>query len=166
MRLAFTHWVVLGAFLTLSGCGEVQERLQGYPKQDTVLQLETATPNQIADALSQMKRIQAIGDDWELLDPADLCTVHVLSKSGKDPLALDLRNAEFSLHRDPHSHRYYATMKHGDQVMRDAQQQPLRLVEAENYHDVFFAEGYLLALTQKCQRNRQLQARARTPSKS
>ena len=166
MRRGMRHVCWLSSCLLWAGCGDFQDRLQGYPKQDTVINLDSASPNQIANALSQMTRITAVGDDWEFLDPADTCTVHVLSKNSKDRVQLDLRNAQFALHRDPHSQRYYATMQHGSTLVQDAQQQPLRLVEAGTYHDVFFAEGYLQALAQKCQQRRPLQARASSASKS
>ena len=166
MRRGMRNICVVVGCLVAAGCGDFQDRLQGYPKQDTVINLEIASPHQIADALSQMTRVAVAGDDWQFPDPADTCTVHVRSKDSKDQLQLDLRNAQFALHRDPHSQRYYATMQNGSHTVQNALQQPLRLAEASTYHDVFFAEGYLQALAQKCQQHRMLQARAATPAKS
>lgn len=145
----------------LIACGDVHERMQGYPSKDTVLNLDTATPNQIADALSQLARISTVGDDWEFLDPEDTCTVHVIDKAANSQHPLDLRGASFSIHRDMQKQHYYTTMKNGDVVVQDAQHQPLRLFQGETYHDVFFAEGYLLALAQKCEKNRALHAKGK-----
>ena len=161
------RWVgVIGVCWALAACGEVFERMQGYPSEDTVLNLETATPNQIADALSQLARISTVGDDWEFLDPEDTCTVHIIDKAANSQRPLDLRSARFSIHRDKQSQHYYTTMTHGDDVVLDAQSQPLRLFEGATYHDVFFAEGYLLALAQKCEKNRALHAKGSDSEKS
>nr|WP_174862544.1 hypothetical protein [Comamonas jiangduensis] len=43
--------------------------MSGYPTQDTALNVETASSNEIADALSQLSRIAVLGDDWEFLTP-------------------------------------------------------------------------------------------------
>lgn len=143
---------------SLSACSDLQERLGGYPKEDTVLNLETASSNEIADALSQLSRIAVVGDDWEFLDPHDMCTVHVIDNAAKQILPLRLQGAQFALHRDAVSHKYYAVIQHSGQTVLDHKQQPLRLFEADSYHDVFFAEGYLQELAKKCQQNRTLKA--------
>lgn len=135
---------------SLLACGDFRERLSGYPTQDTVVHLDRASSNEIADALSQMAHIAVLGDDWEFMDPQDLCTVHVIDASAAQPLALDLRDAQFTLRRDAMHQRYYATMQHGDTPVLGQDQQPLRLFEGHTYHDVFFAEGYLQALARKC----------------
>lgn len=166
MRFVFRCVGVIGVSVWLSACGDIHERLQGYPSQDTVLNLDTATPNQIADALSQLARISTVGDDWEFLNPEDTCTVHVIDKNADSQRPLDLRGASFSIHRDMQTQQYYTTMKHGDHVVLDPQQRPLRLFEGETYHDVFFAEGYLLALAQKCEKNRALHAKGKVGSNS
>lgn len=166
MRCVLRGMGILGLCACLSACNELHERLGGYPTRDTAINLETATPNQIADALSQMARISTVGDDWEFLDPADMCTVHVIDKSGKHSRPFNLRNAEFALHRDQQSQRYYATMQHGDTVVTDNERHPLRLFEGTAYHDVFFAEGYLRALADRCERSRQLQAQNQHTSNS
>ena len=144
---------LIAAISGLLGCGDFQERLAGYPAQDTVVNVETATPNEIANALSQLARIAVLGDDWEFLDPDDACTVHVLDKSARQQLALNLRSATFDLKRDPVSKQYYATMLHASQPVLGPDQTPLRLFETDAYHDVFFAEGYLQALAKKCQQS-------------
>ncbi|MGN1056704.1 MAG: hypothetical protein ACI4QS_08350 [Comamonas sp.] len=152
MRSVYVRWsagLLLGC---LSGCGDFVERLGGYPKEDTVINLETATPNQIADALIQLASISTLGDDWEFVDPDDPCTVQILSQSDENNYTLDLRGARFRLQRDASSQRYYATMRHGDREILDTHQRPLRLFEAETYHAVFFAEGYLQALARQCAR--------------
>lgn len=146
------------AFLTalcasLLACSDFQERLEGYPKNDTVINLETATSNEIADALSQLSRIAVVGDDWEFFDANDMCTVHVIDKSAGQSIPLNLNGAKFALHRDVGKLKYYAIMKHGEQPVLDAHQAPLRLFETDTYHDVFFAEGYLQALAKKCQKS-------------
>lgn len=148
---------IIGMSLALTACGEIRERMQGYPSEDTVLNLDTATSNQIADALSQMSRISTVGDDWEFLNPEDPCTVHVLDKNAQSQRALNLLGASFSIHRDMQTQRYYTTMRHGVQEEQDGQQ-ALRLFEGDTYHDVFFAEGYLQALTQKCRKSHLLHA--------
>lgn len=140
---------------SLLGCGDFHERFSGYPTQDTVLHLDSATSNEIADALSQLARIAVIGDDWEFFDPDDMCTVHVIDKTADRNLALDLKGAQFALLRDPTHQRYFAIMKHGDVPVLDTDQEPLRLFEADAYHDVFFAEGYLQALANKCHKSLQ-----------
>lgn len=135
---------------SLLACSDFQERLNGYPKADTVIHVESATPNEIADALSRLARITVAGDDWEFLNPDDLCTVHVVDQAAQKEWPLNLQGAQFALHRDPHTQNYYAIMKHGDEPALGADGQPLRLFETHSYHDVFFAEGYLQALAQKC----------------
>jgi len=158
MRFVIGYVGVVGVSLCLSACGDFHERFQGYPSQDTVLNLDTATPNQIADALSQLARISTVGDDWEFLNPEDNCTVHVIDKAADSQRQLDLRGASFAIHRDMQTQQYYTTMKHGDDLVQDPQQRPLRLFEGDTYHDVFFAEGYLLALAQRCEKSRALHA--------
>lgn len=138
---------------SLLGCSDFQERLGGYPTSDTVINLETASSNEIADALSQLARIAVIGDDWEFFDENDMCTVHVLDKSAKQSIALNLKGAKFALLRDTSSLKYYAIMKHGEEPVLDEHHAPLRLFETDTYHDVFFAEGYLQALARKCQKS-------------
>lgn len=138
---------------SLLACSDFHERFSGYPTQDTVVHLEKASSNEIADALSQLARIAVIGDDWEFVDPNDICTVHVIDKNADHNLALDLKDAQFALLRDADNQRYYAIMKHGDVPVLDAEHNPLRLFEADTYHDVFFAEGYLQALARKCQKS-------------
>lgn len=135
---------------TLAGCGDFLTRLNGYPETDTTINVETATPNEIADALSQLARIAVIGDDWEFLDPNDACTVHVIDKSADESYPLHLQGAAFTLQHDTASQDYYALMQHGDKLVYGQDQTPLRLFETDSYHDVFFAEGYLLALVKKC----------------
>lgn len=147
---------------SLCACSELQERFSGYPKEDTVLNLETASSNEIADALSQLSRIAVVGDDWEFLDPHDMCTVHVIDNAANQSLPLQLQGAQFALHRDAISHKYYAVIQHGQQTVLNHQQQPLRLFEANSYHDVFFAEGYLQELAKKCQHSRTLKAAHRS----
>lgn len=166
MRFVIGCVGAVGLSWFLVACGDVHERMQGYPSQDTVLNLDTATPNQIADALSQLARISTVGDDWEFLDPEDTCTVHVIDKAAATQRPLDLRGARFSIHRDRQKQRYYTTMKNGNVVVQDAQQQPLRLFQGETYHDVFFAEGYLQALAQNCEKNRALHAKSKTAARS
>ena len=161
MRFVIGCVGIVGMSLLVSACGDIHDRMQGYPSQDTVLNLDTATPNQIADALSQLARISTVGDDWEFLDPNDTCTVHVIDKASDSKHPLDLRGARFSIHRDMQTHQYFTTMKNGELVVLDAEQKPLRLFQGDTYHDVFFAEGYLLALAQKCEKNRALHAQSR-----
>lgn len=138
---------------SLLACSDFHERLSGYPTQDTVIHLEQASSNEIADALNQLARIAVIGDDWEFVDPSDMCTVQVIDQSANDDLALDLKGAQFELQRDARQQSYYAIMKHGDVPVLGTDKQPLRLFEADSYHDVFFAEGYLQALAKKCQKS-------------
>lgn len=138
---------------SLLACGDFHERFNGYPTQDTVVHLDKASSNEIADALSQLAHIAVIGDDWEFVDPHDRCTVHVIDKGAAHNLALDLKDAQFALLRDANHQRYYAIMKHGDVPVLGADRKPLRLFEADTYHDVFFAEGYLQALAKKCQKS-------------
>lgn len=137
----------------LAACSDFQARMSGYPTQDTALNVETASSNEIADALSQLSRIAVLGDDWEFFDPQDPCTVHVIDKSAGQNIALQLIGAEFDLKRDAHTKNYYATMKHGATTVLGPDQAPLRLFETDTYHDVFFAEGYLQALVNKCQQS-------------
>lgn len=134
-------------------CSDFHERFSGYPTQDTVIQLDRASSNEIADALSQMAHIAVLGDDWEFVDPHDLCTVHVIDKTATHNIALDLKHAQFALLRDADKTSYYAILKYGDAPVLDADHKPLRLFEAEAYHDVFFAEGYLQALASKCEKS-------------
>ena len=136
---------------SLAGCGDFHERMGGYPKADTTINLDTASPNEIADALSQLARIAVIGDDWEFTNPDDPCTVEVIDQSADRNYQLHLQGATFDLQRDANSNNYYAIMKHGDVVFAAHDGQALRLFETDSYHDVFFAEGYLLALAKKCQ---------------
>lgn len=150
---------------SLVACGDFQERFSGYPTQDTVIHLDTATSNEIADALSQMRHIAVIGDDWEFLDPNDPCSVHVIDPKADHDLALDLKGAQFALRRDADHQRYYATMQHGEVPVLGRDQQPLRLFEAEAYHDVFFAEGYLQALAKRCQKSLLLWTAQQVPLK-
>lgn len=138
---------------SLLACGDFHERFSGYPTQDTVIHLDTASSNEIADALSQLAHIAVIGDDWEFVDPNDMCTVHVIDHSAQHDLPLDLKNAKFALLRDASHQRYYAIMKHGDEAVLDKDGLPLRLFEADTYHDVFFAEGYLQALAKRCEKS-------------
>ena len=140
MRFIFLLTLAAG----LVGCGDFQARMSGYPTQDTALNLETASSNDIADALSQLSRIAVIGDDWEFFDPQDACTVHVIDKSAQANIPLNLIGAEFDLQRDAHTKNYFATMKHGTSTVLGPDQAPLRLFETSAYHDVFFAEGYLV----------------------
>nr|WP_174862543.1 hypothetical protein [Comamonas jiangduensis] len=44
-------------------------------------------------------------------------------------------------------------MKHGATTVLGPDHAPLRLFETDTYHDVFFAEGYLQALVNKCQQS-------------
>ncbi|MBQ0131358.1 MAG: hypothetical protein KBT18_04050 [Comamonas sp.] len=148
----------------LMACSDFQDRFNGYPKEDTVINVESATSNEIADALSHLSRITVAGDDWEFLDPDDLCTVHVIDQAAKQTWPLKLLGARFAVHRDSHTHHYYAIMKHGDVPALGADGQPLRLFEADTYHNVFFAEGYLQALAHKCAQSQlQLQASSALP---
>lgn len=145
------RWLALSACsLGLLACSDFQERLGGYPTTDTVLHLDSASSNQIADALNQLSRIAVLGDDWEFLDPQDPCTMQVIDQRASHNLVLNLRGARFALHRDAGSGDYYATLQHGDTLVRGPDQQPLRLFETSSYQHVFFAEGYLQALAQKC----------------
>lgn len=148
---------------SLLACGDFHERFAGYPTQDTVIHLDTASSNEIADALSQLAHIAVIGDDWEFLDAHDMCTVHVIDQSASHNMALDLKGAQFSLLRDASHQRYYAIMKHGDAPLLGADSQPLRLFEADTYHDVFFAEGYLQALAKRCQKSSMAAGPQQTP---
>lgn len=147
----------------LMACSDFQERLNGYPKDDTAINVESATPNEIADALSHLARITVAGDDWEFMDPDDLCTVHVIDQAAKQAWPLKLQGAQFALHRDSGTHNYYAIMKHGGVATPGADGQPLRLFETDSYHDVFFAEGYLQALAQKCAHSQPPLAATTTP---
>ena len=165
MRFVIGCVGLVSCCVMLSACGDIQDRLQGYPSQDTVLNLDTATPNQIADALSQLARISTVGDDWEFLNPQDNCTVHVFDHKAKSQRPLDLRGASFAIHRDSQTQQYYTTMKHGDLDVLDPQNQPLRLFAGDTYHDVFFAEGYLLALAQRCEKSRALHAKGGSDAK-
>ena len=155
LALCFFSTVIRSTLLitlaaSLLGCGDFQTRMDGYPTQDTALNLETASPNDIADALSQLSRIAVLGDDWEFFDPQDACTVHVIDKSAQADIPLQLKGAEFELQRDAQTKNYYATMKHGSTTVLGPDRTPLRLFETDTYHDVFFAEGYLQALVKKC----------------
>lgn len=154
-----TRFICLIALCSsLLACGEFHERLDGYPTQDTVIHLDTATPNEIADALSQLAHLSVLGEDWEFVNPHDMCTVHVIGPSGSDELALQLKGAQFDLRRDAHHQRYYAIMLHDGVPVLDANHQPLRLFEADTYHDVFFAEGYLQALAKQCEKSQRMQS--------
>lgn len=144
---------LLTLVFALAGCGDFLTRLNGYPETDTSINVETATPNEIADALSQLAHIAVIGDDWEFLDPNDACTVHVIDKSADESYPLHLQGATFTLQHDKASKNYYALMHRGGQLVYGHDQKPLRLFETDSYHDVFFAEGYLLALAKKCQQS-------------
>ncbi|WP_260675144.1 hypothetical protein [Comamonas aquatica] len=56
------RWLALSACgLGLLACSDFQERLGGYPTTDTVLHLDSASSNQIADALNQLSRIAVLG---------------------------------------------------------------------------------------------------------
>lgn len=147
-------------------CSDFQDRFKGYPKEDTVINLESATSNEIADALSRLAHIAVVGDDWEFLDPDDLCTVHVIDQAANQQWPLQLRGAQFALHRDSRTQNYYAIMKHGKTPALGPAGQPLRLFETASYHDVFFAEGYLQALAEKCEFPKSLNAAASSPAPS
>ena len=150
--------------VSLMACNDFQDRLSGYPKEDTVINVESATSHEIADALSQLSHVAVAGDDWEFLDPNDLCTVHVVDQGAKQAWPLQLLGARFALHRDSRTQDYYAIMKHGDVPALGPDGQPLRLFETHSYHHVFFAEGYLQALAHKCAHSQpQLQAASAMP---
>lgn len=146
---------------SLLACSDFHKNFPGYPTQDTVINLETATSNEIADALSQLSHIAVIGDDWEFFDPDDACTVHVIDQSKAHTATIHLQGAQFAMRRDAVTKSYYATMQHAGVPVLNADQAPMRLFETDAYHDVFFAEGYLLALTRNCHQSlHRLQAQA------
>ena len=135
----------------LGACSEFRDRMDGYPTEDQVLDLHTASSNDIADALNQIADLALLGDDWEFEDPHDACTVRVVAADAAQEHTLNLRGARFAITRDHADAPYYATLHHGDHPVRDAQGQPLRLFETSSYPTVFFAEGYLRALAQRCE---------------
>lgn len=139
------------ALATLTACSDLRERMSdGYPTQDTVIDRETATPNQLADALNQIARLSLIGDDWEFEDEHDRCTVSVKEGDTRHERRLSLRDASFAIQRDKSSGKYYAVLRNREQVHLDHDGTALRLFETDSYQGVFIAEGYLMALAQKC----------------
>jgi len=143
-------WSAL-ALATLTACSDFRERLtDGYPTQDTVIDKDTATPNQLADALNQIARLSLIGDDWEFEDERDHCRVSVKEGDTRHERQLNLRDADFAIQRDKASGKYYAVLRNREQVHLDHDGTPLRLFETDSYHGLSIAEGYLMALAQKC----------------
>lgn len=139
------------ALAALTACSDFRERLtDGYPTNDVVIDKDTATPNQLADALNQIARLSLLGDDWEFEDASDRCTVTVLEGDTLLERRLSLKQARFEIQRDKGSGKYYAILRNRDQVQLDHDATPLRLFETDSYHGLSIAEGYLMALAQKC----------------
>jgi hypothetical protein len=139
------------ASCTLTACSEFRERLvDGYPTEDVVIDKDKATPNELADALNQIAKLSLIGDDWEFENEDDRCTITVVEGDTRNARTLSLKDATFSIRRDKHSGKYYATISNRDRVRLDHDGSALRLFETDSYHGLSIAESYLMALAQKC----------------
>lgn len=143
-------WSAL-ALATLAACSDFRERLtDGYPTKDVVIDKDTATPNQLADALNQIARLSLIGDDWEFKDERDHCSVTVIEGDTRSKRRLSLKDATFAIERDKASGKYYAVLSNRGRVHLEHDGTALRLFETDSYHGLSIAEGYLMALAQKC----------------
>jgi len=143
-------WSAL-ALTTLTACSDFRERVSdGYPTKDVVIDKDRATPNQLADALNQIARLSLLGDDWEFEDESNRCSVTVLEGDTRLERRLSLKNATFEIQRDKASGKYYAVLRNRDQLRLDHDGTALRLFETDSYHGLSIAEGYLMALAQKC----------------
>ena len=139
------------ALTTLTACSDFRERVSdGYPTNDVVIDKDSATPNQLADALNQIARLSLIGDDWEFEDESNRCSVTVMEGDTRLERRMSLKNASFEIKRDKASGKYYAILSNRDKVRLDHDGTPLRLFETDSYHGLSIAESYLMALAQKC----------------
>lgn len=139
------------ALATLTACSDLRERLsKGYPRQDVAIDQETATPNQLADALNQIARLSLLGDDWEFEDEHDRCTMTVIEGDTDNERRLSLQEAQFAIRRDLATGKYYAVLSHRGQAQLDHDGTALRLFETDAYHGLSIAQSYLMALAGRC----------------
>lgn len=146
--------ISLGVFVlacfSITGCSDFRDRLDGYPTEDISINMETASSNELADELNRISRMSVIGDDWELEDEADKCTITVIEGDTDKKRIFSLRDAVFDIHTDQASDKHYATIKNRDDQVLDDHGHALRLFETNSYQSLYIAEGYLIALAQKC----------------
>lgn len=139
------------ALSTLTACSELRERLvDGYPTEDAVIDIQSASPNRLADGLNQIAKLSLIGDDWEFENENDRCTITVVEGDTRHARTLSLKEASFAIRRDKAGGKYYATLQNRDRMHLDHDGSALRLFETDSFHGLSIAESYLMALAQKC----------------
>lgn len=147
--LVLLFCLACGSF-TMTACSDFRERLHGYPKEDIVVDKEKASSNELADALNRISRMSVIGDDWEFEDENDKCNLTVVEGDTERVRNISLLNSEFEIKMDKGDGKYFAIIKNNKNPVLDNEGNELRLLDTDSYHSLSIAEGYLIALAEKC----------------